>query len=186
MENTAAKGRSNRATGNMFEKWIESSCEYYWNMGYACIEKTPEPMIPLKPYGDRKKGQFIACFSKKAQPDFKGALCDGTCIIFDAKHTDQDRIQQSVITDKQRELLEKYEKMGAHCYVVVSIGLQRFYRVPWDVWKNMKELYGHKYMTPDEELKPFEVPHNLCTVKFLEGVELKNENSEDRAGTEDK
>nr|DAM32582.1 MAG TPA: recombination protein [Caudoviricetes sp.] len=157
----------------MFERWLEAASGYYWEQGYACIEKTPEPMIPLKPYGVRKKGQFIACYSKQAQPDFKGVLCDGTCIIFDAKHTDADRIQQSAVTDKQKELFDKYEMMGAHCYVVVSIGLQSFYRVPWDVWKHMKENFGHKYMAVDKELKEYQVPYNCCTVKYLEGVALR-------------
>lgn len=167
------RGRCNRASGALFEKWLSAACEYYWNLGYACIEKTPEPMVPIKPYGTRNRGQFIAYYSKQAQPDFKGCLCDGSCILFDAKHTDSDRIQQSAVSDKQRELFDRYEKMGAHCYVVVSIGLESFYRVPWDVWKQMKEMYGHKYMAKGKELEAYRVPHNLSIVKFLEGVEIK-------------
>lgn len=167
------KGRINRANGEYFENWITSACDFYWQQGYACIEKTPEPMRPLKPYGDRKNGQFIACYKKQAQPDYKGALCDGSCIIFDAKHTDKDKILQSVITTTQAETFDKYEKMGAKCYVIVSIGFQKFYRVPWSVWKTMKERYGHKYMSEDNELEPFRVPYTGFIVRFLEGVELK-------------
>lgn len=33
-------------------------------------------MRPIKVYGDRRKGQFIAIYTKQAQPDFKGTLCD--------------------------------------------------------------------------------------------------------------
>ncbi len=177
-------GAMSRASGEMFERWIASACDFYQQAGYAVIEKTPEPMKPL---GKADKfGRFQACFIKKAQPDFKGVLCDGSCIIFDAKHTEKDRIQQNVITEKQWEIFDKYEAMGAKCYVVVSIGFQSFFRVPWDIWKQMKELFGHKYMAVDNELKPYKVPEKNCTVLFLEGVELNDENSENGTGTEDK
>ena len=170
------KGRQNRALGATFEKWIGYACEYYWDKKYACIEKTPEPMKPLKSH-DRKRGTFVACFSKKAQPDFKGVLCDGSCVIFDAKYTEKDRIVQSAVSIEQEKMFDRYSEMGAHCFVVVSFGLQRFFRVPWSVWKNMKALYGHKYMLADSELKEFEIPSRNCTVMFLEGVEI-NDNSE--------
>lgn len=183
--NRQIAGRRNRESGAMFERWLEAACEFYWDKGYACIEKTPEPMIPLKPYGNRSRGQFIACFSKQAQPDFKGVLCDGTCIIFDAKHTDKDRIQQSAVTEKQWEVFERYEAMKAKCYVVVSMGLSSFYRVPWKVWKGMKELFGRKYMAA-AELESYRIPDRYCTVLFLEGVEISGEITEKRTGTEDK
>lgn len=168
-------GVRSRASGEAFERWISAACEYYRREGYAVIEKTPEPMKPLRPYGDRRTGQFIACYIKQAQPDFKGALCDGSCIIFDAKHTEKDRIQQGVVTDAQWEAFDRYEAMGAKCYVIVSIGLESFYRIPWDIWKNMKELFGHKYMAVGEELEPYRVPDKNCTILFLEGVELRDE-----------
>lgn len=168
-------GARSRASGEAFERWISAACEYYWKKGYACIEKTPEPMKPIRPYGNRSAGQFIACYTKNAQPDFKGSLCDGSCIIFDVKHTEKGKIQQSVITETQWEILDKYETMGARCYVVVSINLKKFYRVPWGIWKQMGELFGHKYMSVDAELEPYQVPDKNCTVLFLEGVELRDE-----------
>lgn len=175
-------GVRSRASGEIFERWISTACEYYWKQGYACIEKTPEPMKPIRPYGNRSTGQFIACYTRQAQPDFKGVLCDGSCIIFDAKHTEKDRIQQSVITAEQWEILDKYEAMGARCYVVVSVGLRNFYRIPWDIWKRMGGMFGHKYMALGMELENYRVPDRNCTVLFLEGVELKDENT-DSGGT---
>lgn len=169
--NRSLIGRRNRQSGEMFEKWLEDSCEFYFSQGVACIDKTPEPMKPLKPYGDRKMGQYIACFTKKAQPDFKGALCDGSCIVFDAKHTDTDKIQKGAVTEKQWETFDRYEKMGARCYIVVSLGMNEFFRVPWNVWKSMKEMFGHRYMTL-KELTPYQVIQKYCKILFLEGVEL--------------
>lgn len=165
------RGRRNRAYGETFEKWLIYACEYYWDKRIACIEKTPEPMKPLKPY-DRSRGTFVACFSKRAQPDFKGVLRDGSCVIFDAKHTEKDRITQSAVSIEQEKMFDRYSEMGAHCFVIVSAGLQKFFRVPWSTWKNMKVLYGHKYMLIDSELRDFEVKSRNCIVMFLEGVEL--------------
>lgn len=164
--------RRNRADGALFEQWIQTACDYYWSKGYACIEKTPEPMRPIRPYGERSRGQFIACYVKQAQPDFKGVLCDGTCIIFDAKHTEKDRIRQDVVTETQYRLFERYESMGAKCFVIVSIGLESFYRIPWSAWKQMGILFGHKYMAFGRELEEYKVPLRNCTILFLEGVEL--------------
>ncbi len=167
-------GARSRASGEIFERWISAACEFYQREGYAVIEKTPEPMKPLGK-ADRS-GRFLACFTKQAQPDFKGALCDGSCIIFDAKHTEKDRIQQSIITDTQWKTFDRYEEMGAKCFVIVSIGMKDFYRVPWSVWKQMKELFGHKYMAAGMELEQYKVPDRNCTILFLEGVELRDEN----------
>ena len=47
--NRSLIGRRNRQSGEMFEKWLEDSCEFYFLQGAACIDKTPEPMKPLKP-----------------------------------------------------------------------------------------------------------------------------------------
>ena len=60
---------------------------------------------------------------------------------------------------------------------MVSMGLVKFYRVPWDTWKRMKELFGHKFMT-EQELEPYRLQERDCTILILEGVELKDENTE--------
>lgn len=167
-------GRRNKAAGDLFEKWIISACDYYFGEGIACIQKTPEPVRVLSHLDN--KGRFMACFIKQAQPDFKGCLMDGSCIIFDVKHTENDRINQSVVTTEQEEILDKYEKMGARCFIIVSLGMQDFYRIPWNIWKNMKEMFGHKYMAKDTELIPYKVPDTSCIILFLEGIVLNDTN----------
>ncbi len=167
-------GMRSRADGETFERLISNACDYYRSKGIAHIEKTPEPMRPLQPYGDRKRGQYIACFEKAAQPDYKGILLDGTGIMFEAKHTSTGKMNQNVVSDTQWESMDLYEKMGAHCFVMVSMELQKFYRVPWDVWKRMKELYGRKYMT-ESDLEPYRLQEKQCTILILEGVELRDE-----------
>ncbi len=173
-------GKRSKESGEAFERWITAACKYYQEMGIACIAKTPEPMKPIKSLG---QGRFVACFTKKGQPDYKGILCDGSGIMFEAKHTDSDRIFQNAVTDAQWKSLDVYERFGAHCYVMVSLELVKFYRVPWKVWKRMKELFGHKFMT-EGELEPHRLKEKRCTILILEGVELRNEDSKSAAGAE--
>lgn len=151
----SVRGRTSRAAGGCFEGMIEQANRRYKKLGVAVIEKTPEPMKVLRPY-IRTKGQFVACFDRKAQPDFKGVMAGGRCIIFDAKHTDSDRIQQNAVTPEQEKVMNEYESMNAICFILVSIKFQRFFRVPWFDWQNMKILYGHKFMTT-LDLSPYEV-----------------------------
>lgn len=164
-------GSRSRASGEYFEGMISAACQFYEEKGISVIEKTPEPMRVLKPY-DRKRGQFICCFAKQAQPDFKGVLMDATMVLFDAKHTDSDRIQRSVVTSEQEECFERYMKLGAMCFLVVSIGFEQYYRVPWIVFRDMKKIYGHAYMG-EKELNPYRIKYISGVLKFLDGIELK-------------
>lgn len=162
-------GKRSKYAGRLFEQMIEESCSFYRGEGIASIEKTPEPVKCIKMM---ENGRFVGCFEKTAQPDFKGVLQDGTCIVFDAKHTDAGQISQSAVLEQQAEFFDVYEQMGARCYVLVSIGFKSFYRVPWTTWKDMKELYGHKHMTI-KELEQYKIPSRL-RVAFLEGIELRD------------
>lgn len=166
-------GRNSKKSGETFERWISTACKFYLNKGLAHIEKTPEPFHIT---GKDMNGVVRGYYEKKGQPDYKGILCDGTGIMFEAKHTDSDRIKQSVITETQWESLDIYEKFGAHCYVMVSLGLESFFRVPWSAWKNMKELFGHKYMNMTE-LEAYRINQSQCIILILEGIELKDENT---------
>lgn len=166
-------GRRNKAAGETFERWLSSACRYYLQKEIAHIEKTPEPFHIT---GKERDGTVRGYYEKKGQPDYKGVLCDGTGIMFEAKHTDTKKINQSVVTETQWKSLDIYEKFGAHCFVMVSIGLVKFYRVPWDIWKQMKKLFGHKYMS-EEELKPYRLMERYGTILILEGVALRDEDS---------
>ena len=174
-------GRRSKASGEMFERWLSQACEFYLAKQLAHIEKTPEPFHITGKDGD---GTVRGYYEKKGQPDYKGILCDGTGIMFEAKHTDSDKINQSVVTDTQWKSLDIYERFGAHCYVMVSIRLEKFYRVPWDAWKRMKELFGHKYMN-EQELMPYRLQERQQIILILEGVELNSEDRESRTGRKD-
>lgn len=164
----SARGTRSRAAGNQFEAMIDAACEWYKAAGAAVIDKTPEPMRPIsKP---NRAGQFTACYTKQAQPDYKGALVDGHAIVFEAKHTDDERITFDRLTAEQRRQLEAYSNMRAFAFVLVSVKLQYFYIVPWHIWRDMKKLFGRKYMGM-QDLERFRVPIRNGIIDFLMWME---------------
>lgn len=169
----AVQGRRNKATGEYFEKIIERACEYYSKIGYAEIQKTPEPMRVIKRLDG---GKFVAVFTKQAQPDYKGTLRGGQAIVFEAKHTDGEKMMQSVITSEQEYRLDKHHSLEACCYVLVSFELKEFFFVPWEVFRAMKWIFGRKYIKPDD-IKEYEVRYCgiLLFLEKLKGEEIEDE-----------
>ena len=166
------RGRQSRIIGDHYENIIDASLQWYEDKGVACIEKTPEPMKPLgKP---NRKGQFLACYTKAGQPDFKGTLTGGRSVVFEAKHTDTDRITYDRLTGDQIDDLEMHYKLGAVAFVLVSFGLEGFYRIPWAVWRDMKAIYGRKYITK-QEAERFRVPYVCGVIRMLEYVHKPEE-----------
>lgn len=163
------RGRQSRIMGDHFESLIAASLRWYEDKGVACIEKTPEPMKPLR--APNRQGQFLACYTKAGQPDFKGTLTGGRSVVFEAKHTDSDRIEYGRLTDEQVEKLSTHHKLGAAAFVLVSFGLQDFYRIPWEVWRDMKAIYGRKHIK-QPELEPYRVQYIAGVLKLLEGIAL--------------
>ena len=161
------QGKVNRAQGLAFEEIVNAACEYYRSLGVAYIEKTPEPMKPIQVL-DRQRGIFKAVFQKAAQPDYKGTLLGGRSVVFDAKHTDTDRIQQNAVTEEQWRDLDLHEAMGAICFVMVSLEW-KYYRVPWAKWKTMKEDCGHKYMNASD-LSPYLLASWPAQLRFLKST----------------
>lgn len=162
------KGLQSKRAGEQFEAMIEASLKWYELRGEACVEKTPEPMKPLR--APNRQGQFLACYVKAAQPDFQGTIDGGRSVVFEAKHTDGEKIEYSRLTDEQIEKLSMHHKLGAATFVLVSFGLQDFYRIPWEVWANMKAIYGRKHMK-QPECEPYRVQYTARVLKLLEGIE---------------
>lgn len=146
-------GAISKAKGKNFETRLDASFTYYKERGSAIVEKTPEPMRPVKPMGN---GKFIAYFEKKAQPDYKGTLNGGRTVMFEAKFTSTDRLEQSRVLPGQADYLDRHQALGARCFILAGFDSGEVYNVPWDVWKNMKEQFGRKYVT-ETDLEPYRV-----------------------------
>lgn len=166
------KGLQSKRAGEHFENMISASLRWYEERGVACIEKTPEPMRPLR--APNRQGQFLACYVKAGQPDFKGTLTGGRSVVFEAKHTDSDRIEFGRLTNEQIGKLSTHHSLGAATFVLVSFRLQDFYRIPWEAWRDMKTIYGRKHMK-QTELEPYRVQYIAGVLKLLEGIEIGKE-----------
>jgi recombination protein U len=172
------RGLQSKRDGEYFENLINSSLSWYESVGMALIEKTPEPMRPLgKP---NRQGQFLACYTKQGQPDFKGTLTGGRSVVFEAKHTDSDRITYDRLTKEQVEALIKHHKLGAAVFVLVSFGLRDFYQIPWETFRDMKIIYGRKYIR-QEEIENYKVDFMSGVVKMLEGIDSSYGKEDDNA-----
>ena len=156
------QNRMSNAQGQHFEREIIAGCGRYKDLGVAVIDKTPEPFRVIK---KNQNGVFTGRFTALAQPDFQGTLKNGRSIVFEAKQTMKDRIRRNVLTDTQMQALEVHEGLGAVAAVCVSIGYG-FYFIPWEVWRDMKDIYGHLYVTQDQ-IKEYEVKFD-GTVRFRE------------------
>lgn len=143
-----------KANGKHFEERLDQAFSYYRDRGYAIIEKTPEPMRPTKNLGN---GKFIAFFEKKAQPDYKGVIKGGRAVMFEAKFTSKNRMEQNRVEQGQGEYMDCHETLGARCFVVVGFSTGEVYRLPWDDWKAMKQKWGRKYVT-EADLEDYRVP----------------------------
>lgn len=158
------QNKVNNAQGHFFEDYIKGACALYAERDRAKIDKTPEPFRVLEKSRD---GIFKGRFTAHAQPDFQGTLNGGRSIVFEAKYTTTDRMKRDVLTQEQQDALEDHARRGAVAAVCVGIG-NGFYFVPWEVWRDMKEHFGRKYVTA-ADLKPWRVKFNGA-VLFLDYV----------------
>ena len=129
------QNRVNNAQGHIFEDGIKAACEIYRNSRRAKVDKTPEPF--------------------RAAPDFQGTLQGGRSIVFEAKYTTTDRLKKAVVTDTQADALEDHLQSGAAAGVCAGIQ-DRFFLVPWTIWREMKAHFGHVSVSA-AELEPFRV-----------------------------
>lgn len=160
------RGAQNRARGEWFEYLITRGCDFYRKTGIADIEKTPEPMKPVRSMGG---GKFIAVYTKAAQADYKGCLAGGRAVYFEAKATNSDRMLRNRVTENQLERLHREYQFGAVVFVLCAIG-DRFFRIPWETWYNMKEYFGHNHFAA-KEAEDYEIKiGKSMTLLFLENL----------------
>lgn len=156
------RNKVSSARGRAFESLLMRGCNYYRQRGTAIINKVNEPYIVTKKTTGNK---FSGRFTGRAEPDFKGVLYGGRAVAFEAKSTQKSRIQRNAVTDVQMEWLREQKKFGALTFVAVNIR-EKFYTVPFDLWDNMKNIYGKKFLMP-EDIAEYEVIYD-GSVRFLE------------------
>lgn len=149
--------------GKNFERFVEMGCHFYKRKGLADISKIDESFRVIKL---KQAGRFEGQFTRNANPDFEGTLSGGMSICFECKYTSKETIRQSVITKYQAEVLDRKYMLGG--VVGVLCGIQeRYFLVPWKVWRGMDEIFGKKSVSADD-LKEYEVYFNNG-IRFLDG-----------------
>lgn len=159
-------GRFSKASGKFFEEIISNSCLWYSENGVAKIEKQAEPLRVLRSLNG---GKFLCCFESRAGVDYKGTLRGGRAVVFEAKHTDTHVIQRERVKEWQLDYLVEHKNLGAEAFVLLSYGMQGFYRIPVLDWYFMKERFG-KVSLREEDIQAYKVPFNGFQIKFLEGL----------------
>lgn len=160
------RGRRNKAAGKFFETIISNSCVWYSENGLAKIEKQQEPLRVLRSLGD---GKFLCCFEGKSGVDYKGTLVGGRAVVFEAKHTDTHVFQRDRVQEWQLDYLIEHNNLGAEAFILLSYGLQGFYRIPVSDWYFMKNRFGKVSIT-EKDVQQYKVNFNGFTIKFLEGI----------------
>lgn len=168
----AEANKSSRRNGRVFEDMIERACKFYEDAGLARITKVPEARRVVGRTAGR--GSLMICANAaKADPDFMGSVSpDGKCMVFDAKHTDKGKILLNALTENQRDIMAAHEKCGAKCFVAVSFGFEKYFMIPYDMWRDMKAVFGRQYILPDDEqIQGYSVPFEV-TGQTKKGEEL--------------
>lgn len=161
-EETRVRNHISSDRGREFEHLIMLGCDYYADKRRAVIGKVYEPYRCIKRYdGGRFLGQWIG----RAEPDFKGVLRGGRAVAFEAKSTKKSRIQKNALTSEQAAWLDAQAEMGAVVFVCVELQ-NRFFSVPWYVWRDMRGAFGKKFLMPGD-IAEYEVIFD-GGVRFLE------------------
>ena len=137
------RNKVNNAQGHFFEDSIKAACVLYAAQQRAEVYKTPEPFRVMEKSRD---GIFKGRFTARAQPDFQGTLDGGRSIVFEAKYTAKDRIKRNILTQTQMNMLQNHHDRGALSAVCAGIG-DKFFFVPWLMWRDMKDVFGRQYVT---------------------------------------
>ena len=145
--NRSLTNAKSRAQGAWFEKLIDKSCNYYRKEKIADIWKTPEPMKTLQGLGN---GKFVAVYTGKAQPDYKGILAGGRGVMFEAKSTSTGKLYFSRVTVAQSTELELAWSMGAEVFVLVDYFGEHIAKIPWEVWRELQKKTRRKYVIPGD------------------------------------
>ena len=71
-------------------------------------------------------------------------------MVFEAKHTTADRIEDKALLIWQKRALEAHRRLGALTFILVSIGDRGVYSIPLDRWTGIQREKGRKYIRPED------------------------------------
>lgn len=142
------RGHRNQENGAAFEKMLGQLFTQMAAAKLARIAKVPEPLRVL---GPAEKGIWRAIYIRgAAMVDYQGTLMGGRAVYLEAKYTRAAKLEQDRVAERQAEAMDLYAALGASCGVLVTFRLGCTGLVPWAAWRRMKELFGRKYLKPED------------------------------------
>lgn len=90
-------------------------------------------------------------------------------------------MKRDVLTQEQQDALEKHARRGAVAAVCAGIN-DKFFFVPWAVWRDMKARFGRKYVTA-ADVEPWRVRFNGA-VLFLDYIHERSGNNAEAEATQ--
>ena len=120
----------NRGMG--LEDFMEFACNIYKNKNIAVIDKQHTCFKPIRNF----QGKIVNCkVEKKATVDYLGRY-KNIPIAIEAKHTSTDSIRWDEVQPHQADYLDAFtEEPGTIGMVVISIGMKRFFAIPWQAYR---------------------------------------------------
>ena len=147
--------------GKPFEELIIMLNHKYRNQNKAVIHKVPTEWIPLR----NGTGKIVSAkVESKAAVDFMGSY-KGRVIVFDAKHTNKERISWSEVKAHQGTFLDDCHLNGGISFILVSFNLNHIYVIPREYWKSGMEEWiagsgpaslAMKNIPPEYEVKQYD------------------------------
>jgi len=111
-------------------------------------------------------GRTSKAQGKQFEARLDASFAYGRTVLYEAKFTASDRIEQSRVSEGQTEYLTRLDGLGARCYVLAGFASGEVYRVPWRIWSTMKDHFGRKYVT-EADLQIYKVQRSWNDVLLI-------------------
>ena len=125
--------------GRPFEELLKVAHERYQAKGVACVHKVPTEFLPIRD----AHGKIVSCkVEEKSCVDYLGRYYN-VPVAVEAKHTEEARIRFDRVEQHQADYMDDFCKNQAAVGLVdVSFGLRRFFAVPWQFWKEARDIWA--------------------------------------------
>lgn len=124
--------------GRPFEEFLKIAHERYQMKGIACVHKVPTEFLPIRD----GQGKIISCkVEEKSCVDYLGRYKE-VPVAIEAKHTNTNRINFDRVEPHQADYMDDFcKEPEAVGLIIVSFNLRRFFAVPWQFWREAREVW---------------------------------------------
>lgn len=157
--------------GRGLEDLIKYQNTIYENNGISNIQKISTPWKVI-----RRGKEIVSAFpEEKSTVDFRGTVCGGIPISFDAKESDDERgLPLKYIASHQIDYMRGALRLGEVSFILCEIKpVHSYYIIPgttvlqfWDYWQANKGKHGINFI-PKEQMKQIKSTHTGNVIDYL-------------------